>query len=466
MNINKITSQEYSLNKMLNNIQNNITKPNNYKQMTPDKLTYNLHRMEQACETPTLKERLNNTLLKIAQIAMKANKNDVVGIVYSFLIRTNQNNLPVLIDVEKKALAFAENQKDSLNIAARANELANIYQNTNPNASLNYYQKRKNALKDICANYETIKNNCKKNHRPINTKDAYVFTLIRTEIRLATLNKNLNKNEVKNELVALYKKINSANGGYFVQDLETLNKIKQYLQTHISNITFDINATNNQEKFSIFGQNIINAAKNKEPISRNILSDHIADLYDNFKQEGLEDKFIQQSLDLIEKLNKSNDHIFSSKIYTTLLEKNKDNIENAILITKHGFEQKIKDNDDFGIVYFGQKLSKILRKNGKFYSSEYVNTLTKTIESTKNIINDYNKLSNTNRIPPKNEYIKQLIFDKVNAANVIKHRSPKFFNEILQETLSIIDSLPKDYIAQNPKIESLKKYINTVIETK
>ena len=142
MNINKITSQEYSLNKMLNNIQNNITKPNNYKQMTPDKLTYNLHRMEQVCETPTLKERLNNTLLKIAQIAMKANKNDVVGIVYSFLIRTNQNNLPVLIDVEKKALAFAENQKDSLNIAARANELANIYQNTNPNASLNYYQKR------------------------------------------------------------------------------------------------------------------------------------------------------------------------------------------------------------------------------------------------------------------------------------------------------------------------------------
>ena len=36
------------------------------------------------------------------------------------------------------------------------------------------------------------------------------------------------------------------------------------------------------------------------------------------------------------------------------------------MITKNGLNRKIKDKDDFGIVFFGFKLAKVLKENNEF----------------------------------------------------------------------------------------------------
>ena len=50
------------------------------------------------------------------------------------------------------------------------------------------------------------------------------------------------------------------------------------------------------------------------------------------------------------------------------------------------------------------------------------------------IVNNYEELSKTTKLKQKNDYIKQLIFDKVSVAKFIKKKRPDIATNLLQET--------------------------------
>ncbi len=52
-----------------------------------------------------------------------------------------------------------------------------------------------------------------------------------------------------------------------------------------------------------------------------------------------------------------------------------------MMITRNGLNRKIKDKDDFGIVFFGFKLAKVLKENNEF--GKYINTLDIKMTATK-----------------------------------------------------------------------------------
>ena len=142
-----------------------------------------------------------------------------------------------------------------------------------------------------------------------------------------------------------------------------------------------------------------------------------------------------------------------------MLDKNINNPKNTKIIAKHGLNQKIKNKDYYGIVFFGQKLAKALKECENFSPSEYLEVLNITIDAAKNIVNNYEELSKTTKLKQKNDYIKQLIFDKVSVAKFIKKKRPDIATNLLQESLELIKLFPKSYLNQNPAIEKLKKYI-------
>lgn len=69
----------------------------------------------------------------------------------------------------------------------------------------------------------------------------------------------------------------------------------------------------------------------------------------------------------------------------------------------------------------------------------------------------------TTKLKPKNDYIRQLIFGKVNSAYVLRKRNPEFFKEVIKEVETLFKSLPQDYLEQNPNLLKIKKIISEEI---
>ena len=247
--------------------------------------------------------------------------------------------------------------------------------------------------------------------------------------------------------------------------MQELGKINLFLKTRLSKDIFNTNNEDNLKKsFRLTARKILNSVKNREPLNVKILGDYFSDMYDKFKNNSLEAEFINSSISLIDNLNGLDTHVFISKLYTILFDKNKNNPNNTRIIAKHGFNQRVKEKDEFGIVFFGQKYARALKGCNKFSPTENMDILSKTMNASKNIIQNYDELSHKTKLRPKNDYIRQLAFNKVDAAKLIAKKYPDLSKQFLQEASALIKALPKDYVKQNPAIEKLREYISNLVK--
>lgn len=464
MNINRIAPTEIPVQRTLHTMQNYIYNPfAKDHQINSGQLAHDLYRVRERCNTNELKNLFNNTFVNIAQKMTDAKQDNFAGIIYSFLIKTNQENIPFLKLVTTKALKCAQKQNDSVHIATRAAELGNLYKETEPDKYLSYLNTARNALKDVCDNYETIGKNYNTISRPLNTKESYLLKLIRTDLDITLKNEKANPKENKKRLLSIYKYIVSLYDEPSITDKRELNKISTFVQKQISDLVFNtkfqgLKPNELKNVFDTSSEKVINSVLNKEPITKEKFTEFYSGLYDEFKKNSLEQLFISKSFEFIDKLEKVNGQFFTSKLYTVLLDKNKTNFDNTIMITRHGFNRKIKDKDDFGIVFFGFKLTKMLKECNKF--GEYISTLDTKMTATKNIIKNYDKLSKTAAFRPKEDYVKELMFDKVSVANALKRTNPEHSIEVLKEAKALLDSLPDDYKAKDAAIAKIAKHIN------
>lgn len=466
MQIDKFTQEKYQFKAMLNNIQHYADNSlRNKIQINPEKLSRDLYVANSKCNSNQLRKMLNHTFVQLAEKMEEAKQDSIAGIIYSFLIKTNADNTTFLKFIGPKAIEIAKKQKDSVHIASRADDLANVYKGKDENLYLQYLNIKKDALTEVCTNYEQLGKGFKTISRPLNTKTAYVLTLIKTEIDIAMQKENSAPNETRKELVSIYKKINNPNGIYFVDNLQELNKINLFLKTKLSKDIFNTDNEDNLKKnFRLTARKILTSVKNREPLNIKILGEYFSDMYDKFKDNALESDFINSSFSLIDNLNRLDTYIFTSKLYTILFDKNKNNPHNTKIIAKHGFNHRVKEKDDFGIVFFGQKYTKALKECDRFSPTEYLDVLSASMNASKNIIENYDELSKKSTLRAKNDYVRQLIFDKVSAAKFITKKHPDIGIKLIQEAMALIKTLPRDYLNQNPAIEKLREYIATFVK--
>ena len=465
MNITPAPMGTNQIKRILLNMENYRYNPfNNHNRIEPKTLSSDLYIIGKQCNTTQLKDFLTNTFIKIAERMSDANQDNLAGIIYSYLVKINIDNFPVQEAVALKALKIAQKQKDSVHIASRANELADIYKFISKENYLKYLKVKRNALKDVCTNYETAGNRFRTISREYNSKDVYVLTLIRTEIDIAKTLMHDKPEVAKRELLNIYKKACDSHGEYRInqpKNLKELIEIKKFIQTLLTDMIFRTQTSSVTQDYSITVTNILKSIRNKEPIKIGPFIKHFSELYDKFKKQSMEQIFIEKSFDFITALKKSGDTLFGSKLYTILLNKNVDNPESTKTIARHGLKLRQEENDDFGIVFFGQTLINAIKKSENFSMREYLDTINPVMTSSRNIINNYDEMLKTAPLKPKDFYIKQLIFYKVESAKILKNRNPEYYKAAYKEIEQLLKLLPQSEIDKHPKFLNIQEYIKS-----
>lgn len=465
MNITPAPMGTNQIKRILLNMENYRYNPfNNHNRIEPKTLSSDLYIIGKQCNTTQLKDFLTNTFIKIAERMSDANQDNLAGIIYSYLVKINIDNFPVQEAVALKALKIAQKQKDSVHIASRANELADIYKFISKENYLKYLKVKRNALKDVCTNYETAGNRFRTISREYNSKDVYVLTLIRTEIDIAKTLMHDKPEVAKRELLNIYKKACDSHGEYRIdqpKNLKELIEIKKFIQTLLTDMIFRTQTSSVTQDYSITVTNILKSIRNKEPIKIGPFIKHFSELYDKFKKQSMEQIFIEKSFDFITALKKSGDTLFGSKLYTILLNKNVDNPESTKTIARHGLKLRQEENDDFGIVFFGQTLINAIKKSENFSMREYLDAINPVMTSSRNIINNYDEMLKTAPLKPKDFYIKQLIFYKVESAKILKNRNPEYYKAAYKEIEQLLKLLPQSEIDKHPKFLNIQEYIKS-----
>ena len=464
MKINKFDSNEIQVQKMLFNVQRYIDKPHFKDTIKIERLARDLYAVGQKCKETEKGNILTNCLTALAEKMRSAKQDNIAAIIYSFLIKFNADNPKLLKEFASKALDIAKEQKDSVHVAARAGEICQVYKTYDIHGAsyLSCLHLRKKALNDVYTNYDTAGARYRTISRQINEKDIYLELLIKTKYDIANELIVTNKQAAKNELLSAYKDLNKLSDNYKKQNERTYNMLKKHASMQLTEISLCKNTSFNNisEKFSQIRKNIIEIAKEKAPIENSAFDECFASMYDEFKADSLDDKFLNKSLQIVEELEALGNFFLADRICNILTKKNQDNIRNLKTIILKQLELSEKNNDNFGIFHFCTIIQKLFKKDAQAVSvNSYLKSLQFDIKAVTNVIENYDNLLNKRKLKPKEDYIKQLIFAKVNSARLQRNTNPEYTRKTIREVEKLIDKLPIGYIAEHPEMESSVRFV-------
>lgn len=467
MKISNFDSRDVQFRKMLYNIQKYMDKSRQNKHIKPNALASDLYDIGEKCKTPERENILNNCLTSLADNMMTINQDNLAGIIYSFLIKFNKDNPVKLKQILPKALNCAKIHDDSVHIAARCDELSKIYQCYEIHGSnyLSCLKLRKKALKNICLDYEAVKGKYRTISRQLNSKDKYVELLIRTKIDIANELKHLEfKHDSRKELLSAYKYFDKFSDDYKAKNEKNYSGLKKYLSITLTNATLckGVNFNSDYEQFAAVAKNIINSTKEKAPVENSMFNDFYSRMYDKFKSNSQESIFINKSFELIKSLNNLGNSFLSNNIIRILIEKNQSNVKNLKDIELEILKVRDNGHDDFGMLQHSRNVQKLFKKDPKLVTiSSYLTAYQYNIKALNNIISNYDKLSvsQNSRLQPKDEYVKELIFSKVNTARLQRNTYPEYFKSAVKDADELIESLPSGYIAQHPEMKKVVEYV-------
>lgn len=469
MKINRINPEEIPLSKILSNVERYMDK-SHINSVKPEAFAYDLFLAGEKCNTPEKSNLLNNCLTVLADKMLNAKQDNLAGIIYSFLIKFNNDNPIILKQLIPKSLKIAKMQKDSVHVAARTGELCNLYKAYQIHGS-NYMAclaLRKKALSKICSDYDAAGKNYRTISRQMNKKDTYIELLVRTKCDIAEELRITNKHDARKELLSAYNDMQKMSEKYRTENEKTYCGLKKYINIELTNITLckNTNFNNPMEKFSNIRRNIIEATKENAPIENSLFDDCFASLYDEFKQNSYEDKFVYKSLQLTDELVNLGNFYLADRICNILTSKTQDNIKNLKSVILKQQELREKNNDDFGVLYFHNYLKNLCRKNIKAVTfSSLLKSLQSNIKALTNIIENYDSLSERKHLKPKNEYLKYLIFSKIDSAKLLRKTKPEYSKATIKEAANLLEKLPLDFITEHPEIKRTIEFIRTNIDS-
>lgn len=156
------------------------------KQIDPHTFSDELYNIGDLFEKQNKKSEINRPAKKLAETLVALGNNNLAGIIYSFLIKCNQNDTKFVEEIATNALAIAKRLKDPVHIMARSHDLKEIYRITDygsPKHLKILYDERR-ALNEICTNYKNTKqqyNTLSRGMKPIETYQT-MLAIVRVEI--------------------------------------------------------------------------------------------------------------------------------------------------------------------------------------------------------------------------------------------------------------------------------------------
>ncbi len=465
MEINKINQSQIPIQKMLSRVQNYMDKVYQQVPIKQEQFSSDLYIIGKKCNTPENENLLNNCLITLANKMLDAKQDNLAGIIYSFLIKFNKDNNPILLkQLIPKALEIAKMQKDSIHVAARTGELCNIYKAYEIHGSnyLTCLALRKKALNHICSNYDTIDENFKTVSRQKNKKDIYIELLIRTKSDIANELIFTNKQEAKKELLSAYKDFKKLSENYRSENEKFYCGFKKYISIELSNIILcnNIEFNNVMEKFSSIRKNVIDAIKEDAPIENTLFDECFKNMYEDAKKNSLEKIFIYKSLKLVDILENMENPYLANRICKLLMNKNQNNIKNLKNIVMKQLEAREKNQNDFGILHFCSIIQNLFKKDPKAVTiNSYLRSNQIKMNALINIINNYDSLSGKENLNTKEEYIKQLIFAKVNTARLQRNTNPEYTQIAIRDAYDLLKKLPQEFIREHAEMYKVVEFI-------
>ena len=127
----------------------------------------------------------------------------LAGIAYSILIKLNEKDPKTVEELALNGLAIAKRAKDPVHMFARARDLVELYEKTNPGSDthIKYLRVANKALKDLCQNYSTTaKSRFHKISRDLKPLENYELLLCSTKLDIVKYTYKQDYHNAKYEL--------------------------------------------------------------------------------------------------------------------------------------------------------------------------------------------------------------------------------------------------------------------------
>ena len=170
------------------------------------------------------------TTKRLAEKLVSTKKENLAGIIYSYLIKINKNNEKILEELATNALIIAKRQHDPLHIMARTNDLKIIYQHKPNNSTklLKILYEEKRALTEIVKKYESLSQSHISISRELKPCEKYEEKLaaIKMEIGELLIKQNEKSSAVTEleQALSIYKKIGIGENAKKIENI--LNTLK------------------------------------------------------------------------------------------------------------------------------------------------------------------------------------------------------------------------------------------------
>lgn len=133
------------------------------------------------------KAEMNRASKKLAETLVSAKNGDLAGVIYSFLVKFNEDNPKAAEEFATNGLAVAKRLKDDVHIVARCHDLRDVYKTIDPKSDklLKTMYEEKRALSNIVNDYSTAEKRYNTISRKMAPKSKYEFMLGSVKIKIA-----------------------------------------------------------------------------------------------------------------------------------------------------------------------------------------------------------------------------------------------------------------------------------------
>ena len=148
------------------------------------------------------KSEMNKASKKLAETLVASKNSDLAGVIYSFLVKFNEDNPKVAEEFAVNGLAVAKRLKDDVHIVARCHDLRDIYKASDPKSDklLKTMYEEKRALSNIVNDYSAAEKRYNTISRKMAPKSKYEFLLGSVKIEIG---KFLLEKEPKTAMIEL-----------------------------------------------------------------------------------------------------------------------------------------------------------------------------------------------------------------------------------------------------------------------
>lgn len=471
MKINKLNSGTMPPIKMLLCIQKYAGKPYKGERIATLKKHFSndLFVFGENCKTHHEERLLNNFLITLAEKMKKIKLYELVGIIYSFLIKFNKDDISMLNQILPKALEYAKLQNDSVHISARCRDLCKIYRecDIHGNAYLAILKQRRYALENICENYDSAKQRFQTVSTEIRPKDKYIEQLISTRCEIADELALTDKHAATIHLMSAYNDLNKFSDTYKKTDKKSYIRLKICINKKLTDIALcsDMQFSSSAEQFEYVSQRLKKNVKECVPIDQSTFKKFCSNMYDNFKEKSQENLFFERFINLAKELSSLGNPYLSIAIFTVLREKNISNVKNLKKIETEALKLDDKQNNILGILYHCTFIDKLYKKDPNAIGiGYYLDSKQLEIKVLESLIENYDNFSKKLKLNSKEQYIENLIFVKANTAHLLRNKNPEYSKKAINDAKRLLKRLPSEYLEQHTELNAPINFIEHFFE--